>query len=77
MNGREQFAPGLARGAQARKDGENRTLIFVRELRPPPGKVWQALTGPAHLRERAPFDASGRAPAGMLKRFAGVRSLYG
>jgi len=42
-----------------RKDGENWTLILVRELRHSPEKVWQALTDPAQLREWAPFDADG------------------
>ena len=57
MTDREQYAPGPASGAQVRKDGENWTLILVRELRHSPEKVWQALTEPAHLREWAPFDA--------------------
>jgi uncharacterized protein YndB with AHSA1/START domain len=56
---REQYTPGPASGAQIRKDGENWTLILVRELRHSPEKVWQALTDPAHLREWAPFDADG------------------
>ena len=57
MSGREQYAPGPASGAQVRKDGENWTLILVRELRHSPEKVWQALTDPAQLREWAPFEA--------------------
>jgi uncharacterized protein YndB with AHSA1/START domain len=57
MTDREQYAPGPASGAKVRKDGENWTLIVVRELRHSPEKVWQALTDPAHLREWAPFDA--------------------
>ena len=57
MSDREQYTPGPASGAQIRKDGENWTLIVVRELNHPPEKVWQALTDPAHLREWAPFDA--------------------
>ena len=57
MTDREQYAPGPAGGAQVRKDGENWTLILVRELRHPPAMVWQALTDPAHLSEWAPFDA--------------------
>jgi uncharacterized protein YndB with AHSA1/START domain len=56
---REQYTPGPASGAQIRKDGEKWTLIFVRELRHAPEKVWVALTDPAHLREWAPFDADG------------------
>ena len=59
MTDREQYTPGPASGAEVRKDGENWTLILVRELRHSPEKVWQALTDPAHLREWAPFDADG------------------
>jgi len=54
-----QYTTGPASGAQVRKDGEKWTLIFVRDLRHSPEKVWQALTDPAHLREWAPFDADG------------------
>ena len=57
MTNREQYAPGPADGAHVEKDGENWTLVLVRELRHPPEKVWQALTDPAQLREWAPFDA--------------------
>ena len=54
----DQYTPAPAHGAQMRKqEGENWTLILVRELRHPPAKVWEALTDPAHLREWAPFDA--------------------
>jgi uncharacterized protein YndB with AHSA1/START domain len=59
MTDRDQYTPGPAGGAQVRKDGENWTLILVRELRHSPEKVWQALTDPAHLREWAPFEADG------------------
>jgi uncharacterized protein YndB with AHSA1/START domain len=59
MTDREQYAPGPARGAEVRKDGETWTLILVRDLRHPPERVWQALTDPAQLREWAPFDADG------------------
>jgi len=58
MINREQYTPGPATGAQIRRDeGENWTLVLVRELRHPPERVWQALIDPAHLREWAPFDA--------------------
>ncbi len=57
MTDREQYAPGPASGAQVRKDGENWTLILVREFRHSPEKIWEALTEPKHLREWAPFDA--------------------
>lgn len=33
------------------------TLVFVRELRHPPSRVWEALTAPGALRAWAPFDA--------------------
>ena len=56
MTARDHYAPGPA-SAQVRKEGENWTLVLVRELRHPPEKVWQALTDPAQLREWAPFDA--------------------
>jgi uncharacterized protein YndB with AHSA1/START domain len=57
MTAPERYEPGPASGAQVRKDGDQWTLILVRELRHPPERVWQALTEPAHLREWAPFDA--------------------
>jgi len=54
------YTPGPASGATMQKqEGENWTLILVRELRHSPEKVWEALTDPAHLREWAPFDADG------------------
>src|ERR1700726_3822993 len=59
MTDREQYHPGPAGAAQVRKDGENWTLILVRELRHPPEKAWEALTDPAHLREWGPFEADG------------------
>ena len=59
MTNREQCTPDAASGAQVRKDGEEWTLILVRELRHAPEKVWQALPDPAHLRECAPFEADG------------------
>ena len=54
-----QYTPGPATGAQIKKDGENRTLILVREINHPRERVWEALTDPQHLREWAPFDVSG------------------
>ncbi len=59
MTDREQYTPGPATGAQARKEGDKWTLVLVRDLHHPPEKVWRALTDPAHLREWAPFDADG------------------
>jgi uncharacterized protein YndB with AHSA1/START domain len=57
MTDRLQYDPGPAAGARIRKDGEQWTLVLVRELRHLPEKVWQALTDPAQLHEWAPFDA--------------------
>jgi uncharacterized protein YndB with AHSA1/START domain len=56
MSMRETYAPGPAAGAEVRKQGDEWTLILVRELRHPPKSVWRALTDPAELREWAPFD---------------------
>jgi len=54
-----EYAPSPAKIAQVQKDGDNWTLVLVKELRHSPDKVWQALTDPAQLREWAPFDADG------------------
>jgi len=60
MTAHAQYTPGPAYGAQMRKqEGENWTLILVRELRHSSDKVWEALTDPVHLREWAPFDSDG------------------
>lgn len=59
MADRERYTPGPAAGAQVRKEGEQWTLVLVRELRHSPERVWQALTDPEHLREWAPFEAGG------------------
>ena len=59
MTDREQYTPGPASGARVEKQGENWTLILVRELRHAPEKVWRALTDPAHIREWAPFKVDG------------------
>lgn len=56
MSHRDAYEPGPP-SAEVRKDGDNWTLVLVRELRHPPQQVWKALTDPASLREWAPFDA--------------------
>jgi uncharacterized protein YndB with AHSA1/START domain len=58
MSARAQYTPGPPY-AKVEKDGDNWTLVLVRELHHAPEKVWQALTDPAQLREWAPFDADG------------------
>jgi uncharacterized protein YndB with AHSA1/START domain len=55
----QRYTPGPANLARVQKDGENWTLVLVRQLRHSPEKVWRALTDPAQLREWAPFDADG------------------
>jgi uncharacterized protein YndB with AHSA1/START domain len=57
MSNREQYAPGPASGATIQKDGEEWTLVLVRDLPHAPAKVWKALTEPEQLREWAPFDS--------------------
>jgi len=57
MSNREPYSPGAPAGAEVRKQGNDWTLLLVRELRHPPEKVWRALTDPEQLREWAPFDA--------------------
>ena len=79
MRHREQYTPGPANVARVEKDGENWTLVLVKELRHAPEKVWQALTDPKHLREWAPFDADGSlAIAGATVKLttAGAPSLH-
>ncbi len=56
MSNRE-YTPSGASGAEVRKEGEQWTLVLVRDLPHPPAKVWKALTEPEHLREWAPFDS--------------------
>jgi uncharacterized protein YndB with AHSA1/START domain len=80
MSEQVQYTPGPAGGAQMRKEeGENWTLIVVRELRHRPEKVWKALTDPAHLREWAPFDADanlGQAGSKVKLTTVGARTPF-
>jgi uncharacterized protein YndB with AHSA1/START domain len=52
------FDPGPLGDATVTSDGDRWTLIFVRDLRHPPAKVWTALTDPAEIDQWAPFTAS-------------------
>jgi uncharacterized protein YndB with AHSA1/START domain len=54
---RDQYQPGEAAKVSAHQEGDRWTLVFTRELRHAPEKVWDALTDPAELRKWAPFDA--------------------
>ena len=51
----DEFEPGPLAEVEYRFDGTRSTLVFVRQLRHPPTKVWAALTDPAQLRQWAPF----------------------
>ncbi|MEV4642715.1 SRPBCC family protein [Actinoplanes sp. NPDC049548] len=51
------FDPGPPRGADVIPADGRWTLVFVRELRHPPEKVWAALTEPERLDQWAPFAA--------------------
>lgn len=52
------YQPGPAAAARIEsREGENWTLVLVKQLKHPPERVWRALTDPEHLREWAPFDA--------------------
>jgi uncharacterized protein YndB with AHSA1/START domain len=62
MSDRERYTPDPAVGAEIPKDGDNWTLVLIRELRHSPEKVWQALTDPAHLREWRPSTPTGAWP---------------
>jgi uncharacterized protein YndB with AHSA1/START domain len=54
---RSEYRPGPIGEAAVQTDGKQWTLVFVRELRHSPQKVWGALTDPAQLSHWAPFDA--------------------
>jgi uncharacterized protein YndB with AHSA1/START domain len=54
---RDSYQPGAAYGADIEKNGEQWTLVIVRDFAHPPARVWEAITDPEHLREWAPFDA--------------------
>lgn len=58
MSNSVQYTPGPAYADVRKDEGENWTLVLVREFHHSPEKVWQALTDPQHLHEWAPFDAN-------------------
>jgi uncharacterized protein YndB with AHSA1/START domain len=51
------YEPSPPAVAEYRADGDRWTLVFTRELRHPPEKVWAALTEARQLGEWAPFTA--------------------
>ncbi len=54
---RVPFDPGPLADVDCRASDGRWTLVFVRDLRHPPEKVWAALTDPAQVGEWAPFTA--------------------
>ncbi|MGH3366747.1 MAG: SRPBCC family protein [Nocardioidaceae bacterium] len=55
---RNTFEPSQPADVECQTAGELWTLVFVRNLRHSPERVWAALTEPAQLREWAPYTAS-------------------
>lgn len=73
MIGRHSYSPGPATAAHVEKDGDDWTLVVVKNLRHRPAIVWQAITDPEQLREWAPFDADASlASAGAKVRLSTV-----
>ena len=57
MTKQKEYQPGSAVPVKAEPaEGQNWTVVFVRELAHSPESVWSALTDPAELAEWAPFD---------------------
>lgn len=50
------FDPGPLADARLSRAGGNWTLVFVRRMRHPPDRVWEALTDPQQLARWAPFE---------------------
>lgn len=53
---RSTFQPSPLTDVDCVADGDRWTLVFVRDLRHPPEKVWAALTEPAQVAEWAPYN---------------------
>lgn len=52
------FEPGPLAEVSSHPSGDKWTLVFVRELKHAPDKVWAALTDPAQLRAWAPYTSN-------------------
>ena len=55
---RTTFEPSPLAEVDCQPDGDQWTLVFVRNLRHSPERVWAALTEPGQLSEWAPYSAS-------------------
>ena len=51
----KNFDPGPKSKVEWHRSGSRSTLIFVKTLKHPPEKVWEALTDPDQLRQWAPY----------------------
>lgn len=51
------YIPSPLADVQCHESKGRSTLVFVKEFRHSPGKVWQLLTRPEHHREWAPFES--------------------
>jgi uncharacterized protein YndB with AHSA1/START domain len=51
------YEPSPLADVDVRQNGERWTLVFVRDLKHPPEKVWAALTQPEQLSKWAPYTA--------------------
>lgn len=54
---RSTYQPSPLADASYEPAGDRWTLVFVRDLRHPPEKVWVALTNPAQIGQWAPYTA--------------------
>jgi uncharacterized protein YndB with AHSA1/START domain len=54
----DMFEPSPLADVDSQALGERWTLVFIRDLRHPPEKVWVALTDPTRVGEWAPYLAS-------------------
>jgi uncharacterized protein YndB with AHSA1/START domain len=55
---RDSYWPGAAAAASVEREGNGWTLVFVRDFKHSPWRVWSVLTDPDELREWAPFDST-------------------
>ncbi len=52
---RKDFDPGPLAPVEYTREGDRWTLVFVKDVRHPPARVWDALTRPQELEKWAPF----------------------
>src|SRR5215211_1746309 len=53
---RHTFDPGPLADVRTESAADEWTLVFVRDFRHPPEKVWEVLTDPAQVKEWAPYS---------------------